>query len=262
MMLCSEIDEDRFLKSNWADYIAETKEDGIRCQIRKNPTQFIGRDGPIDMTKFPEVVAAINDMPGGWTLDGELVVFSKDRSDFNLILSRVKTKDKFKIRLLVKRHPATFVAFDMLEHEGVDLRELPLTERQNHLTTLPDNKNFRVIQSYEDPIELYKRACEHSWEGIILKAKDSRYENVRSPDWIKVKRKEVVNVTFTGYQISNAGITLTSPTGHRVACHGSQHIKVKDAIDQKGKVLVEVEGLSVNPETGKVRQIVFKRLIE
>jgi bifunctional non-homologous end joining protein LigD len=81
-------------------------------------------------------------------------------------------------------------AFDLLHHNGRDLRELPLIERKARLKKLivATNANWlRYSESFDDGIELLKAADRMKLEGIVSKRRDAPYRSGTQCDWIKVK---------------------------------------------------------------------------
>ena len=274
--LCNEMPAEELATQNLDGFVAQVKYDGRRVQIQKinnggglngkgktKVVKLIPRSDNIDEYKYPEV-ASLTEVPNEFIIDGEMCVFDeKGVSDFNMLISRDKTKDRFKLRLMAKKHPVTYVAFDILELDGKDLREEPYIERQRLLMeTIKDIPNVVVAEIYTDPIKLYKKMVEDKQEGIILKNAQSKYESTRSPDWIKVKRKEYVIVRFDRYDIHNKGITLENEQGTRVACLGTQSAAVRQKIDKDGYANVEIARLGGRTSAGKHRQPTFSKLME
>jgi bifunctional non-homologous end joining protein LigD len=96
--------------------------------------------------------------------------------------------------------------FDLLRHEGRDVRDLPLRERKALL-----RKSFefggRVRYSphrNEHGTKLFREACSKGLEGLIAKRADSHYRSAaRSRDWLKLKchfEQELVIGGFTAPQ--------------------------------------------------------------
>ena len=79
--------------------------------------------------KFPEIVKALKDNIDGddWILDGEMTV----AGGFRQLLNR-NVEDRFRIRLLSRKNPATYNIFDIIRHEK-DLLNLPIIERKGIL---------------------------------------------------------------------------------------------------------------------------------
>ena len=80
--------------------------------------------------------------------------------------------------------------FDLLHHNGRDLRELALIERKARLEVLilAANANWlHYSESFDDGIELLKAADRLNLEGIVSKRRDATYRSGKQCDWIKVK---------------------------------------------------------------------------
>ena len=104
--------------------------------------------------------------------------------------------------------PVFLYVFDLLRHEGEDLRGLPLRERKSRL---------RSALSFHGPVrftphrnergeELFREACEKGLEGVIAKRADSPYRSSRSRDWLKLKCHAEQELVIGGF---------TAPKGSR-----------------------------------------------
>lgn len=86
--------------------------------------------------------------------------------------------------------PVSFVAFDVIQHEGKRVTNLPLLYRKEMLADLvpTDTTLLSKVQFVEGHgAAYYDAVCSQSLEGIVLKRKDSRYQvGKRSTDWLKV----------------------------------------------------------------------------
>ena len=95
--------------------------------------------------------------------------------------------------------------FDVLWHDGRDLRELPLEERRTVLAALPlEPPLVRVPAVIDD--EPWELARKNGWEGVIAKRRGSRYESRRSPNWLKMKCELTADLVVGGF---------TDPKGSR-----------------------------------------------
>lgn len=162
--------------------IAACERGAVRCYTRSG-RDWTDRFGPI-----PDALAAL-DLPDT-LLDGEVIVSDRaGRSDFGT-LQRALKEDPSAL---------SFVVFDMLRHDGDDLRGRPLTARKTALEAVLSSKPKAPIHLSTyiegDGDRISRLACSRGFEGIIAKRADARYRSTRSRDWLKikcVKRQEFV----------------------------------------------------------------------
>jgi bifunctional non-homologous end joining protein LigD len=168
-------------------WVYELKYDGVRLLARcdGDDVRAISRNG-LDWTqKIGPVVDALRalDLRGTW-LDGELIVTDENgRSDFSLLQHRMEQR---------RIGDLQYCVFDILFHEGEDLRGLPLSERKARLDAalarLPAKGALRLAdQIHSDSSQLITRVCNQHLEGLVAKRIDSTYRGDRSPDWLKIK---------------------------------------------------------------------------
>lgn len=127
------------------EWQAEWKWDGIRAQIvRRGGQTFIWSRGEELMTeRFPELVEVADLLPDGTVLDGEIVGYRDGAIlPFANLQRRIGRKQLGK--KILSDVPVSFLAFDILEHEGVDLRTQPLKQRRELL-----EKVLRQLHSIE-----------------------------------------------------------------------------------------------------------------
>ncbi|MEH0981876.1 ATP-dependent DNA ligase [Micromonospora sp. CPCC 205556] len=116
----------------------EPKWDGWRALAfrQHNGVYLQSRAGRDLGTYFPDVVEAVcRAVAPGTVLDGELVVWERERTDFSQLQRRVTAgTDR---EALVRHHPAHYVVFDLLSAPpGLPLLGKPLAERRALLTSL------------------------------------------------------------------------------------------------------------------------------
>jgi bifunctional non-homologous end joining protein LigD len=78
--------------------------------------------------------------------------------------------------------------FDLLHHNGRDLRELPLFERKARFEKLTPAANIGWLhfsESFHDGLELLKAGDRMKLEGIVSKLRDAPYRPGKQCDWIK-----------------------------------------------------------------------------
>ncbi|AYB35198.1 ATP-dependent DNA ligase [Chryseolinea soli] len=179
------------------EWQAERKWDGIRGQvIVRNGELFVWSRGEELVTdKYPEYAAFLELLPNGTALDGEILPFRDGLPlSFNHLQTRIGRKSI--TSKLLQEVPVAFVAYDVLEWEGADVRLWPLTARREKLEALAAAKPHPVLQlsptidfsTWEQLREARTHSREYRSEGIMLKRKDSIYrDGRRRGDWWKWK---------------------------------------------------------------------------
>jgi DNA ligase-1 len=179
------------------EWQAEWKWDGIRGQlIKRNNEIFVWSRGEELMTdKFPEYHALRNLLPDGIVLDGEIIP-SVDKKPLPFALLQTRIGRKNVTRKHLQDAPIAFFAYDILEYEGQDIREMPLEKRRSLLEDIVTNLDHAVLllspvinfSSWEQLAAIRESSREMGSEGIMLKRKSSKYQVGRKVgDWWKWK---------------------------------------------------------------------------
>ena len=102
-----------------------------------------------------------------------------------------------------ERPPIVFYAFDLLQLDGKDLRNLPIEERKAKLEELlkkPPGVIRYSVSFTKDIEELLDRARGLGLEGLIGKRSGSRYEaGKRTGAWVKIKLHQEQEFVVGGY---------------------------------------------------------------
>ena len=183
-----------------SDWQAEWKWDGARAQlVRRGAACSIWTRGEeLVNESFPEILAAAEALPEGTVLDGELLaVRAGTLLGFAALSKRIGRRRPPK--KVVADVPCTFVAYDLLEERGHDLRGLPLAERRARLealalpafpaagTTLQLSPCV-AADTWEDLASARVSARDRGVEGLMLKRRSSGYGTGRTRgDWWKWK---------------------------------------------------------------------------
>ena len=217
--LAHQLDDDPASLGDPADWQAEWKWDGIRAQLLLRDTPSIWSRGEEIIThQFPEIAAAGAGLKINAVLDGEILLWRDDKPlPFAALQKRLGRKTPPQPGLFDTQR-AAFLAFDILEHDGEDIRRRPLRERRALLESLlpaaPEgtragcrgrspgrpradaNATIRpspIVQA-NTWHDLAARRAEartaHGAEGLMLKHRDSIYADGRTkPDagWWKWK---------------------------------------------------------------------------
>ena len=139
------------------------------------------RNGHDWADRFPAIVdAALRIKAASFLIDGEAVIARDDG-----------TPDFHALRSKRRGHEAVLYAFDLIEHDGDDLRDLPLIERKRRLARLIGRAKRRSIQFTEhltgDGPTVFEHVCRMGLEGIVSKRTDAPYRSGPSKTWVKTK---------------------------------------------------------------------------
>ena len=119
-----------------------------------------------------------------------------------------------------------FFAFDLLWHDGEDLRRAPLRERKARLEALLDDapENLRYVAHVETRGEAMMQAArEMGLEGIISKRLDAPYRSGRGDDWAKTKARPGQEAVIGGWSEENGrfrSLLVGAHDGARLAYQG------------------------------------------
>ncbi|MDC6536584.1 non-homologous end-joining DNA ligase [Pseudomonas syringae] len=180
------------------EWLYELKFDGYRftARIRDQVTLFT-RNGHDWTKRLRRIAAELSqlELDTAW-LDGEVVAQDEDgRPIFHPLqgaFSSGKTDD------------LVFFVFDLMYHNGRDLRDVPVERRRLLLRQLIGRvplEHVRFSEAFDvDPRDLLANVCAMSMEGVVGKRVGSAYNPERDGTWIKLKcanRQEFVIVGFT-----------------------------------------------------------------
>ena len=168
------------------DWLVEWKFDGIRGQVvkRGGVVWVWSRGEELVTERFPELVALAQALPDGTVLDGEILVWA-DAPDadgrpapFALLQQRIGRKSL--TRKVLADAPVTFMAYDLLEAQGVDLRAQPQHERRARLEALLAGTAIRISptvtgEAWADLATLRAQSRERGVEGLMLKHRNAAY---------------------------------------------------------------------------------------
>ena len=185
--------------SNW---MIEWKFDGIRAQLLKrgDAWRLWSRGEELISEAYPDLEKLARALPSGVALDGELVVLIPPAGDYSADsldglapfaslqqrLGRKVVSDK-----TMRELPVAFIAYDLLESEGRDIRGEPQRQRRARLESLVERTPASAEAPGERlPLRLSPIVSAGDWpglavireqaralgrEGLMLKAREGAY---------------------------------------------------------------------------------------
>jgi bifunctional non-homologous end joining protein LigD len=163
-------------------WLHEVKFDGYRCQLHKDGKSIaiLSRNG-IDFTpRFPSIAQALARLPAKTAiLDTEIAAATaRGLPDFAALHSRT-----------AKPEDLMCWCFDILRHNALDTRALPLSARRIRLRKILDGFEhgfLHLSETFSDAEKLLAECERQGLEGIVSKRADGLYRSGKC-DWIKVK---------------------------------------------------------------------------
>ena len=199
-----------------SEWQVEWKYDGIRGQIVKRAGQvwIWSRGEELVTERFPEIVALTSSLANGTVLDGEIMVWQKAQSPhpnllpeeertiqdllphplrqgrdegvpapFALLQQRIGRKTLGK--KILADAPVTFMAYDLLEADGQDIRMQPQHARRGQLVQALEGTNIKLspveqLASWAAFAALRTESRTRGVEGFMLKRMDAAYGTGRT----------------------------------------------------------------------------------
>lgn len=245
-----------------SEWYAEYKWDGMRSQLikRDNNVFLWSRGEELIIDQFPEFIT-LRSVESDFVIDGEILVFRDNQiKGFDHIQKRVGRKKVSK--KILESHPAIMMAYDIMELNNNDIRQLSQANRRIKLESLIDQNDFSNLIKISPLIsfndwsalgQIRNLAREKNAEGLMLKSKLGPYKTGRKRgDWYKWK---VDPMTFDG-------VLLYAQRGHgrRANLYSDFTFAVKDG-DNLVPITKSYIGLTDN-ELTQISQFVRKNTIE
>ena len=159
----------------------EVKYDGYRILARAGEGRVrLWSRNALDWTaRLPRIEQAVAGLDvRSIVLDGEAIAEDDiGRPDF------------YGLQSIAGLESAIYVVWDVLELDGLDLRQMPLQGRREVLVRLmadaPDG--LVLAETFDDGPGLFRIACAMGLEGVVSKRLDSPYRSGRALTWLKTK---------------------------------------------------------------------------
>jgi DNA ligase-1 len=181
-----------------AHWQVEWKYDGMRAQLvsRGGANWLWSRGEDLITERFPELVSIR--LPEGTVIDGEILVWPEGDVPAPFAALQKRIGRKLLSAQLLGELPAVLVAYDVLELDGVDVRQLPQRERRvllEQLVAQAAQPQLRIsplvqAQSWPQLAAIREESRARGVEGVMLKAAAAQYGVGRTKDvgtWWKWK---------------------------------------------------------------------------
>jgi len=190
-------------------WMYEPKWDGFRAIAWRQPDiRLDSRNGKPLLRYFPELQPALEQLPSGTVVDGEVVVVVDGTTDFDALQLRIHPAAS-RIGLLAEESPAELVAFDVLADRGEDVRALPYLERRRRLEELLAGLQSPwhltpVTADLEEAARWFTEYEAAGCDGIICKQTDGVYKEDKR-EWVKWKHRRDADCVVGGYRVHKDG---------------------------------------------------------
>jgi ATP-dependent DNA ligase len=187
-------------------FLYEPKWDGFRSIIFRAGSELLmqSRDlRPLDRY-FPELHdALLAGLPDRCVIDGEIVIATGRGLDFDALQLRLHPAAS-RAAKLAKETPSSFVAFDALAIDGVDLRGAPQRDRRRRLEdalsgVTPPIHLTPATRDRDVAAEWLARFEGAGLDGVIVKPDDGVYEPGKRT-MIKVKHARTADCVVAGFR--------------------------------------------------------------
>jgi bifunctional non-homologous end joining protein LigD len=179
----------------------EFKWDGVRVLATGEPRLW-ARSGAEVTAAYPELSGLAGQIGPETVLDGEMVALVDGRPSFTALAERMHVREAGRAARLAAAVPVTYLVFDLVRLDGMDLTREAYRERRAVLEGLGlDGARWTVSPVFPDGAATLAAARENGLEGVMAKRLDAPYvPGSRSPDWIKVKLDRTGDYVIGGWR--------------------------------------------------------------
>ena len=185
----------------------EPKWDGFRTIVFRDGDEVVlGSRTEKPLTRyFPELIDALKErLPDRCVLDGEIIVATDERLDFEALQQRIHPAAS-RVTLLAELTPAAFVAFDMLAKGADDLMAAPFSERRKELEEALGGGGGSIFLTpatadLDTARDWFTRLEGAGLDGVVAKPLDGTYQ----PDkrtMFKIKHERTADCVVAGYRL-------------------------------------------------------------
>ncbi|MDX2407292.1 DNA ligase [Streptomyces microflavus] len=179
--------------------------DGHRTVLRRTGDAVIlyARSGRIVTSHWMDLAVPAMQLRPGTTLDGEAVIWREGRLDFGAVQARAASS-LTRAYALAARHPASYAAFDVLEHP--DHGPSPHARTPSAAPSWPTSFRASAPPIQATPstdsrtlaMEWYDVLQAQGLEGVVAKPGRSPYPFGRRTAWVKIRQADTVDARVVG----------------------------------------------------------------
>ncbi len=192
-------------------WIFEPKWDGFRALVFKSGDEVYiqSRDEKPLGRYFPELEVSLRtNLPPRLVLDGEVVIATGDRLDFEALLLRIHPAAS-RVKMLAEQSPSSYIAWDLLAEGDDDLRDRPQSERRERLERLlagvkppvfvtPATRDREVARVWFDKFE------GAGLDGVMAKPDTLGYQPGKRA-MLKIKHQRTADCVVAGFRWYKGG---------------------------------------------------------
>ena len=170
--------------------------------VNGGSVHVLGKSGRDCTLQYPELSVLPRQTKAVQVLiDGEIVAFVDGKPSFYHVLKRSRSYGGRN----ASNWPVRYIAFDLLELNGRDLRKKPLEERQALLRThFMPSPVAALADDFTDGEALFALMKRENMEGIVSKRRGSAYVVGKDHrDWFKTKTARKMLCAVTGLRLNN-----------------------------------------------------------
>ena len=246
----------------------EPKWDGFRCIARRDgdTTEMISRSGKPLGRYFPEVIEILAQVKEKkFVLDGELIIPSEDRLDFEALQMRLHPAES-RVRKLAKETPALFMLFDVLQVGVKSFDDQALSSRREALEKFfklnaVDGLLLSPATADRDVALGWLERSGGALDGVIAKRRGQPYR-FGERAMVKVKQLRTADCVVGGFryaekkrEVGSLLLGLYDEEGllHHVGFTSAIAAKERPALTKELEALIKPPGFTGNAPGGPSR---------
>ena len=193
------------------EWIFEPKWDGFRALVFRDGDEIFiqSRDEKPLNRYFPELLDPLRQaLPSRSVVDGEIVIVNDGELDFDRLQLRLHPAAS-RVNLLSKQTPASFVLFDVLCQDDLDLRNQPFEIRRERLESLmsavkPPVHITPATRDRGTAEDWFRRFEGAGFDGVVAKQISGVYEPNKRV-MLKVKHERDCDCVVAGFRWHKKG---------------------------------------------------------